>query len=105
MAIGSLSHPQLVSHLAEGLSRFLQLPLLTRFSVTGPGAPGEGAANSAQRLHIVADRYTLDDPAAVDGLRVLLIDDRTTTGWTLAVTSRLLRRAGRSSPSGVLASG
>jgi ATP-dependent DNA helicase RecQ len=30
----------------------------------------------------------------VAGLRVLLIDDRTTTGWTLAVTSRALRRAG-----------
>jgi ATP-dependent DNA helicase RecQ len=94
VAIGSISRPHLVSHLAEGLSRFLHLPLLTRFSVTGPGAPGEGAANSAQRLHVVAARYTLDDPAAVNGLRVLLIDDRTTTGWTLAVTSRALRRAG-----------
>jgi ATP-dependent DNA helicase RecQ len=94
VVVGSISRPHLVSHLAEGLSRFLQLPLLTRFSVTGPGAPGEGAANSAQRLHVVAGRYTLDDPAAVAGLRVLLIDDRTTTGWTLAVTSRALRRAG-----------
>lgn len=94
VAIGSLSRPHLVTHLAEGLSRFLQLPLVTRFSVTGPGTPGEGAANSAHRLHIVAERYTLDDPSVVDGLRVLLIDDRTTTGWTLAVTSRALRRAG-----------
>ena len=94
VAIGSISHPQLVTHLADGLSRFLQLPLLTRFSVTGPGTPGEGAANSAQRLHVVAERYTLDDPSAVDGRRVLLIDDRTSTGWTLAVTSRALRRAG-----------
>jgi ATP-dependent DNA helicase RecQ len=94
VAIGSTSRPQLVAHLAEGLSLFLQMPLLTRFSVTGPGLPGEGAANSAQRLRVVAERYTLEDPSAVEGRRVLLIDDRTTTGWTLAVTSRALRRAG-----------
>jgi ATP-dependent DNA helicase RecQ len=94
VAIGSASRPQLVSHLADGLARFLQLPVLTRFQVVRPGGPGEGAANSAQRLHVVADRYRLDDPEAVAGQRILLIDDRTVTGWTLAVTSRELRRAG-----------
>ena len=93
VAIGSLTRPLLVSHLAEGLSRYLGLPLLTRFTVTG-GGPGEGAANSAQRLRAVATRYTLENPSAVEGRRVLLVDDRSVTGWTLAVTSRELRRAG-----------
>ena len=92
--IESLSRPQLVSHLAGGLSRYLRVPLLTSFSVQGHAHPGEGASNSAHRLHIVAERYVLNDPIAVAGHRVLLIDDRTVSGWTLAVTSRLLRRAG-----------
>jgi len=35
-----------------------------------------------------------DVAAAVDGRRVLLVDDRTDTGWTLTVAGRLLRRAG-----------
>jgi ATP-dependent DNA helicase RecQ len=92
--IRSLSRPHLVSHLADGLSRYLRLPLLTSFAVNGQAAPGEGTANSAHRLHVVAERYRLENPEAVGGRRVLLIDDRTTTGWTLAVTSRILRRAG-----------
>jgi len=94
--IRSLSRPQLVWHLADGLSRYLRLPLLTQFSLTGPGRPGEGASNSAHRLQVVAQRYQLDDPAAVSGRRILLIDDRSATGWTLAVTSRALRQAGAS---------
>jgi ATP-dependent DNA helicase RecQ len=94
VVIDSISRPQLVSHLAQGLSKYLRLPLLTRFSITGQARPDEGAANSAHRLHVVAGRYQLERPEVVDGRRVLLIDDRTSTGWTLAVTSRALRRAG-----------
>jgi ATP-dependent DNA helicase RecQ len=92
--IDSRRRPQLVSHLATGLARYFAVPLLTRFSVVGDAAPGQGSANSAQRLHAVAERYRLDEPEAVVLRRVLLIDDQATTGWTLAVTSRLLRLAG-----------
>jgi ATP-dependent DNA helicase RecQ len=94
VAIGSLTRPRLVSHLADGLARYLGLPLLTGFSVAGQAPPGQGAANSAQRLRVVADRYRLDDPGAVAGRRILLIDDRSVTGWTLAVTARALKQAG-----------
>jgi ATP-dependent DNA helicase RecQ len=94
VVIDSISRPRLVSHLAEGLSKYLRLPLLSRFSIVGPARPGEGASNSAQRLHVVAERYRLDQPESIAGRRVLLLDDRTSTGWSLAVTSRALRRAG-----------
>jgi ATP-dependent DNA helicase RecQ len=94
VVIGSISRPHLVSHLAEGLSKYLRIPLLTRFSIRGQARPSEGAANSAHRLHVVAERYHLEQPESVNGRRVLLIDDRTSTGWSLAVTSRALRRAG-----------
>jgi ATP-dependent DNA helicase RecQ len=94
VAIGSLTRPHLVSHLADGLATVLGIPVLTRFSVNGTVAPGEGAANSAHRLRAVAERYTLQDPSAVLDRHVLLVDDRSMTGWTLAVTSRALRLAG-----------
>jgi ATP-dependent DNA helicase RecQ len=94
VALGSRSRPVLVNHLAEGMSRFLGLPLVTRFEVTGPATPGAGRANSAQRLKAVAGGFTLADPAAVQGRSVLLVDDRSGTGWTLAVAARELRRAG-----------
>jgi ATP-dependent DNA helicase RecQ len=94
VVIGSVSHPRLVTHLAEGMSKYLRLPLLTRFSVVGTPVAGAGAANSAQRLRAVAERYLLEDAEVVRGRNVLLIDDRMVTGWTMAVTSRDLRRAG-----------
>lgn len=94
VAMGSVSHAALVAHLADGMSRFLSLPLVATFTVTGNAGTGVGEANSAQRLRAVAGRYTLDDPAAVEGRRVLLVDDRSISGWTLAVAARELRRAG-----------
>ena len=92
--IGSATRPQLVAHLADGLSRYLDLPVLARFDLLDPDAPSPHDVNSAQRLRAVASRHRLSDPAAVAGRRVLLLDDRTDTGWTLAVCARALRRAG-----------
>ncbi|TQS44861.1 RecQ family ATP-dependent DNA helicase [Cryptosporangium phraense] len=91
---GSLTHGRLVAHVAHGLSRYAKIPVLTSFSVVGEAGSGEGAMNSAQRLRVVADRYVLEDPAAVRGRAVLLVDDRVGTGWTLTVGARVLRRAG-----------
>ncbi len=92
--IGSATRPQLVAHLADGLSRYLDLPVLARFDLADPDAPSPHDVNSAQRLRAVASRHRLSDPAAVAGRRVLLLDDRTDSGWTLAVCARALRLAG-----------
>jgi ATP-dependent DNA helicase RecQ len=94
VAMGSSSRPRLVEHLAHGMTRIASLPLATRFLVVGSGRPGDGAMNSAQRLAAVWDRYRLQDPATVAGRSVLLVDDRTVTGWTLTVAARALRHAG-----------
>ena len=96
VATGSLSHPILTAHIADGMSRYLQIPLAARFDVVGSARTGQGAMNSAQRVRAVHDRYRLSDPAAVAGARVLLVDDRTDTGWTLTILSRALRQAGAS---------
>jgi ATP-dependent DNA helicase RecQ len=94
VAMGSLTRPLLVGHLATGMCRFLGLPLAATFTVTGEAPPHAGRVNSAQRLQAVASRFTLDTPGAVAGRSVLLVDDRSDTGWTLAVAARELRRAG-----------
>lgn len=97
VGVESRTRPVLSAHLSDGLSRFTGWPVIGRFAVTGPATPGQGSSNSAHRLAAVADRYTLADPAAVAGKRVLLLDDLTDTGWTLAVLSRDLLRAGAES--------
>jgi ATP-dependent DNA helicase RecQ len=92
--VESIRRAQLVSHLADGLARYTGLPLVTRVGIVGDVPPGAGSANSAQRLRAVSARYALVDPDAVAGRSVLLVDDRTDTGWTLTVAARLLRTAG-----------
>ncbi|GAB6903591.1 RecQ family ATP-dependent DNA helicase [Kineosporia succinea] len=106
VVIESVSRPQLVRHLAEGLSKYLRLPITARLVPDPASTPGEGAANSAHRVKAVANRYQLtpSEPeptetgpgsaGGVEGRSVLLIDDRTITGWTLTVAARQLRQAG-----------
>jgi ATP-dependent DNA helicase RecQ len=91
--IESVSRPNLVRHLATGLARYRGLPLATSFEVVDH-RPAVSGTNSARRLAAVLARHQLLDPAAVVGKRVLLVDDATDTGWTLAVAARELRLAG-----------
>ena len=91
--IESDSRPVLVRHLATGLARYRGVPLATSFEVVDH-RPAVSGTNSARRLAGVLGRHRLRDPAAVAGKRILLVDDATDTGWTLAVAARELRRAG-----------
>nr|WP_222618653.1 RecQ family ATP-dependent DNA helicase [Nakamurella sp. PAMC28650] len=90
----SVTRRQLVEHLAGGMARYRKIPVLTRFELLNDSPPPPSAVNSAQRLRGILGRHALSDPAAVKGRRVLLVDDRTDSGWTLAVAARELRRAG-----------
>lgn len=93
----SARRPGLVRDLAEGLSRYLQVPIVGRWSVVDPSVdPGRGAANSAQRVAAVLRRSALEGQIP-EGARVLLVDDRTSTGWTLTVAARAIRAAGAES--------
>ncbi|MGH3423542.1 MAG: RecQ family ATP-dependent DNA helicase, partial [Nocardioidaceae bacterium] len=88
VGIGSVTHPQLVRHLVDGLSRYTSWPVVAHLEVRGPAEPHEGVVNSARRLAAVAERHRLVEAEPVSGRRVLLLDDRTITGWTLTVTAR-----------------
>ncbi|BBC32422.1 ATP-dependent DNA helicase RecQ [Streptomyces graminofaciens] len=99
VAVPSLARPQLVGSLAEGIATVGRLPFLGTLTYTGPGgAHAARRSNSAQRLKSLFGAFTVSEElaGALAGSPgpVLLVDDCTDSGWTLAVAARLLRRAG-----------
>ena len=96
VVVESATRPTLTADLADGLSRYLEVPVLGRFAIVDPEvAPGQGAMNSAQRVAAVGRRYSLEaDADALQGRRVLLVDDLVVTGWTATLAARAVRRAG-----------
>ncbi|WKN48614.1 ATP-dependent DNA helicase RecQ [Nocardioides sp. Arc9.136] len=94
VSVESATRPTLTSDLAAGLSRYLGVPVVGTWAVVDPDvAPGQGAMNSAQRVAAVGRRSALHADVP-EGARVLLVDDRTDTGWSLTLAARALRRAG-----------
>ncbi|MET9930959.1 MULTISPECIES: RecQ family ATP-dependent DNA helicase [unclassified Streptomyces] len=99
VAVPSLARPHLVGSLARGIADIGRLPYLGTLAYTGPdGAHAVRRSNSAQRLRALSGAFTVSEElsgalAAAPG-PVLLVDDFTDSGWTLAVAARLLRRAG-----------
>jgi len=93
--VGSATRPALLEHLATGLARHLGVPILARLEVRGD--PARHDVNSAQRLAGVARRLDLVPHESLEGSHVLLVDDRTDSGWTLTVAARLVRHAGAAS--------
>ncbi|WP_425471229.1 phosphoribosyltransferase [Xylanimonas allomyrinae] len=99
VAVRSVTRPRLSFHLADGLARYLGVPLIGAVGpVAGLEEPGRHDVNSAMRLAGVARRLELQlsEPAlrGLPGRTVLLVDDWTESGWTLTVAARLLRQAG-----------
>jgi len=94
VGIDSITRPLLVRHLAAGLARYTGWPEVGRFVVAADAPSPHRGVNSAHRLADVSGRLRLEEPAGVSGRRVLLVDDRTETGWTLAVAASQLRLAG-----------
>lgn len=99
VAVPSLARPQLVGSLAQGIATVGRLPLLGTLTYTeASGAHAARRSNSAQRLRALSGAFTVSDElaGALDAAPgpVLLVDDYTDSGWTLAVAARLLRRAG-----------
>ncbi len=90
----SATRPLLVGSLVDGLSRYLQVPVLGGVVIRNHDiAPGQGATNSAQRVAAVNRRLALDAPD-VSGKRVLLVDDIVVTGWSMTLAAHWLRQAG-----------
>ena len=97
VVVDSRSRPRLVRHLGHAVAHRLGCRPLGIVEVRGP--VGGHDVNSARRLSQVAASLSLEgwQPAqleALRGARVVLVDDCTDSGWTLAVAAALLRRAG-----------
>jgi len=93
IAVPSRSRPLLVSSLAQRLAEIGRLPLLGTLERVGNVPSGFGT-NSAQRLRAVHGSLVLPQGVALRGEAVLLVDDRTDTGWTLTEAARVLRAGG-----------
>ncbi|MEV5439002.1 RecQ family ATP-dependent DNA helicase [Streptomyces sp. NPDC052682] len=97
VTVASRSRPRLVHSLGAHIAEVGRLPLLGAVEYAGDSAPAH-RSNSAQRLKALVGALTVP-PALASALAespgpVLLVDDYTDTGWTLAVAARMLRRAG-----------
>ncbi|MFF5366729.1 RecQ family ATP-dependent DNA helicase [Streptomyces sp. NPDC013187] len=97
VTVASRTRPQLISSLATHIAEIGRLPLLGTVEYTGDAYPSS-RSNSAQRLKAL-DGALAVPPALASALAgaqgpVLLVDDYTETGWTLAVAARMLRRSG-----------
>nr|WP_285553315.1 RecQ family ATP-dependent DNA helicase [Streptomyces hygroscopicus] len=97
VTVASRTRPRLVHSLGARIAETGRLPLLGSVAYD-EDAPRMSRSNSAQRLKALDGALTVPPVlvsalAAADG-PVLLVDDFTETGWTLAVAARLLRRSG-----------
>lgn len=99
VTMASDSRPQLIQSLGHRIAEVGRMHLLGSVG-HAPGTEGAriSQTNSAQRVRALHERLVVGPElaealAAVEG-PVLLVDDRSDTGWTLAVAARLLRRAG-----------
>jgi ATP-dependent DNA helicase RecQ len=97
VTVASRTRPRLIHSLGARIAEVGRLPLLGSVEYTGDVYPGP-RSNSAQRLKALDGALTVP-PALASVLAeaqgpVLLVDDYTETGWTLAVAARMLRRSG-----------
>ncbi|MCQ8772651.1 RecQ family ATP-dependent DNA helicase [Streptomyces telluris] len=99
VTLASRTRPQLIRSLGEHIATVGRMPLLGTVEYGGADTDTRvPRTNSAQRLRALDGALTVP-PALAEALAsaggpVLLVDDLTDTGWTLAVAARLLRRSG-----------
>ncbi|MGB0436205.1 MAG: RecQ family ATP-dependent DNA helicase [Mycobacterium sp.] len=95
MALDSDTHPLLISSLASKLAELGRLTDLGTLRYAPERRPVT-AANSAYRVAALHRAWSApdEDLGSAAGGPVLLVDDRTDTGWTLTMAARVVRAAG-----------
>src|SRR5262249_28730723 len=82
--------------IARALAKRIGLPCASRLLVRTQPRPEKLRLTVRERWRCVRNAFDTCNPAAVDNLRILLLDDVLTTGATLDSCSRTLREAGAS---------
>jgi ATP-dependent DNA helicase RecQ len=90
--VPSLRYPKLVSSLAIGVARKLQLPLYDLFTKKSIGVQQKLLRNSYLQCQNILDNFRVDYNCT--GLDILLIDDFVNTRWTITVCAHLLMAEG-----------
>ena len=80
--------------LARALSRRTGVPMEARALIRTRRTPSQGGLSGAGRRRNVSGAFTVAQPEAVAGLRLVIVDDVMTTGATLESCARTLKRAG-----------
>ncbi len=93
VAVPSRSRPQLVESLAARIAAIGHLRLVGPLQRLRNEPSSSGRSNSAQRLRSVYGAFSAAG-LVLDRKPILLVDDRTDSGWTLAEATRVLREAG-----------
>lgn len=90
--VPSLNHPELVAELARRIAGELELPLIEAIIKTRVTQQQKRMENSDFRCKNLDGAFIIQNVRV--GEPVLLVDDAVDSGWTFAVLSALLRRAG-----------
>ncbi|MEN8652323.1 RecQ family ATP-dependent DNA helicase [Streptomyces sp. 21So2-11] len=99
VTMASHTRAELIQSLGARISQIGRMPLLGSVAYAADSVDTHvSRSNSAQRLRALHGALVVP-PALAEALKaadgpVLLVDDFTDTGWTLAVATRLLRQAG-----------
>ncbi|WP_405753975.1 RecQ family ATP-dependent DNA helicase [Streptomyces sp. NBC_01020] len=98
VTIASHTRPELIESLGHRISDIGRMPLLGRVEYAQSAYERIAPSNSAQRVRALHEAFTVPPGlaaalASADG-PVLLVDDQSASGWTLAVAARLLCRSG-----------
>jgi len=80
--------------IARPLAAALSAPLGARILRRNAASVKQASLNRRDRLTNLQGAFSLRDERSVEGKRVLLVDDVTTTGATLAACQALMERAG-----------
>ncbi|HEX4381466.1 MAG TPA: helicase-related protein, partial [Myxococcales bacterium] len=93
VALPSRRRPQLVASLAERIAKLGRLPLLGALVRVRNDAAEPHRSNSAQRLRRVYGAFSAKGLVLGEG-PLLVVDDSSNSGWTMAEATRVLREAG-----------
>ncbi|QIP84280.1 ATP-dependent DNA helicase RecQ [Streptomyces sp. Tu 2975] len=99
VTIASRTRPRLIGSLGSRIGQVGRMPVLGTVEYVPEALDAHvSRTNSAQRVRALHETLVvppqLADALAAAGGPVLLVDDYSESGWTLAVATRLLRRAG-----------
>jgi ATP-dependent DNA helicase RecQ len=89
----SRTHPRLIASLGQKLAKVGRLRAVGSLEYVREPPTGSARSNSAQRLRAVYNAFSADG-LQLEAAPLLLVDDRSDTGWTFCEAARVLRKAG-----------